>query len=133
MSTYDEVSFKASLGPATRTATASGTAVDAGANGGMQEIVLVVATGTITDGSHAVKVQESDDGSTGWADVAAGNLQGSLPTVVAASDDTVFEVGVRPTKRYVRAVSTVTGATTGGLYAAAFILGRPRFKPVSHP
>jgi hypothetical protein len=55
-----------------------------------------------------------------------------MPTVVAANDDTMFEVGLRPTTRYLRAVATTTGSTTGGVYACAFILGRPRVLPISH-
>jgi hypothetical protein len=133
MSTYDDVVVKKSLSPVARTdGTANGTAVDRVVSGGTGDAVLLVSTGTITDGSHAIKVQESADGSTGWMDLAAGNIQGSMPTVVAANDDTMFEVGLRPTTRYLRAVATTTGSTTGGVYACAFILGRPRVLPISH-
>lgn len=132
MSTYDDVVVAQSLAPSARTATANGTAVDTVVNGGMQDAVLVVHAGTVTDGTHAITVQESADGSTGWTAVAAGNLQGSLPSLTSSADDAVTMVGVRPTQRYLRAVSTVSGATTGGVYAVAVMLGRPRFKPVSH-
>jgi hypothetical protein len=133
MSTYDEIVVKKSLSPIARTdGTANGTSVDRIVSGGTGDAVLLVTTGVITDGSHAVKAQESDDGSTGWTDVASENIQGSMPTVVAANDDVVFEVGLRPTKRYLRAVATSTGSTTGGVFACAFILGRSRAVPVSH-
>lgn len=133
MSTYDDIVAKKSLSPVARTdGTANGTAVDRVVSSGTGDAVLVVSTGTITDGSHAITIQESADGSTGWANVAAANLQGSLPTVVAANDDTVFEVGIRPTQRYLRAVATSTGSTTGGVFACAFILGASRVKPISH-
>jgi len=133
MSTYDDIVAKKSLSPVARTdGTANGTAVDRVVSGGTGDAVLLVSTGTITDGSHAVKVQESADGSTGWTDLAAANIQGSMPTVVAANDDTMFEVGLRPTLRYLRAVATSTGSTTGGVFACAFILGRPRVLPISH-
>jgi hypothetical protein len=133
MSTFDEVLFKRSLSPASRVnGTANGVAVDRMVNGGMQDAVLVVSTGTITDGSHAVSLEDSDDGSTGWAAVAAAQLQGSLPTIAATDDDTVFEIGVRSTRRFVRAVVVTTGATSGGVFGAAVALGRPRFAPVSH-
>lgn len=133
-STYSNSTFVTSLAPAAaRTTSANGTSVDR-----MQTLqayrsaMLVVHAGTVTDGTHAVKVQESADGSTGWTDVAAGNLQGSLPSLSSSADEAVTMVGVRPTKRYLRAVSTVSGATTGGVYAVSVVLGRPRFKPVSH-
>ncbi|WP_395109789.1 hypothetical protein [Actinomadura sp. SCN-SB] len=133
MPTYDDVVVVRSLGPAARTATANGSAVDTVQNGGMQDVVLVVDAGTVTDGDHAITVQESADGSTGWAAVAAGNVRGTLPTLADDADEAVTMVEVRPTKRYVRAVSTVTGSpSTGGVYSATFILGAPRFKPVSH-
>ncbi|MFD5425214.1 hypothetical protein [Streptomyces sp. NPDC127084] len=133
MSTFDEVLFNRSLSPATRTnGTANGVAVDRMVNGGMQDAVVLVSTGTITDGSHAVTVEDSDDGSTGWTTVAAAQLQGSAPTVVAASDDTVFEFGVRSTRRFLRVVAVTSGATTGGLFSAGVLLGKPRFAPVAH-
>lgn len=133
MSTYDDVVAKKTLSPVARTdGTANGTAVDRVVSGGTGDAVLLVSTGTITDGSHAIKVQESADGSTGWTDLAAANIQGAMPTVVAANDDTMFEVGLRPTLRYLRAVATSTGSTTGGVFACAFLLGRPRVLPISH-
>ncbi|MDX3777740.1 hypothetical protein [Streptomyces europaeiscabiei] len=132
MSTFDEVLFKRSLSPAARTdGTASGVAVDRMANGGMQDAIVVVSTGTVTDGSHAVAIQDSADGSTDWQAVAAAQLTSAAPTLVAASDDTVFEVGVRASRRFLRVVVVSTGSTTGGIFSAAVALGRPRFAPVS--
>ncbi|MFD0902338.1 hypothetical protein [Actinomadura sediminis] len=133
MSTYDEISVTKSISPLVRTdGTVNGTSVDTVVSGGMQDAVLLVTSGAVTDGSHAVTVEESADGSTGWAAVAADRLQGDLPTVESADDDTVFMTGVRPSQRYLRAVMVTTGATTGAAISAAFILGRPRTKPVSH-
>lgn len=132
MSTYNTTLFKRSLSPAARTdGTASGVAVDRAANGGMQDAVVLVSTGTVTDGSHAVAIEDSADGSTDWQPVAAGQLLGSAPTLVADDDDTVFEVGVLSTRRYLRVVAVTTGATTGGIFSAGILLGRPRFAPVS--
>lgn len=132
MSTYDQLLVKHTLGPAVRTnGTGNGAAVDRAVNGGMQEAVVLVSTGVITDGSHAVTIEDSADGSTGWAAVAAANLQGDLPTVVAANDDTVLEFGVRSSRRYLRAVVTTTGATTGGIMGVTIALSAPRFAPVS--
>ncbi|NUL03595.1 hypothetical protein HRW07_10175 [Streptomyces lunaelactis] len=132
MSTYDEVLFKRSLSPASRTdGTASGVAVDRVVNGGMQDAVVIVSTGTVTDGSTAVAIQDSADGSTDWQPVAAAQLTGAAPTLVAANDDTVFEVGVRASRRYLRVVGVATGSTTGAIYGAGVLLGRPRFAPVT--
>lgn len=132
MSTYNQTLFKRSLSPALRTdGTASGVAVDRAVNGGMQDAVVLISTGTVTDGSHAVAIQDSADGSTDWQAVAAAQLDGSAPTLVAANDDTVYEVGVRSTRRYLRVVAVTTGATTGGLFGAAILLGQPRYAPVT--
>lgn len=132
MSTYDQLLVKHTLGPAARTnGTANGAAVDRAVNGGMQEAVILVSTGVVTDGSHAVTIEDSADGSTGWAAVAAANIQGDLPTVVAANDDTVLEFGVRSSRRYLRAVVTTSGATTGGIMGVTIALGSPRYSPVS--
>lgn len=132
MSTYDQLLVKHTIGPAARTDGAhNGAAVDRAVNGGMQDAVVIVSTGVVTDGSHAVTVEDSADGSTGWAAVAAANLQGTPPTVVAANDDTVLEFGVRSSRRYLRAVITTSGATTGGIMGATIALSSPRFAPVS--
>lgn len=132
MSTYNQTLFKRTLSPALRTdGTASGVAVDRAVNGGMQDAVVLISTGTVTDGSHAVAIQDSADGSTDWQAVAAAQLDGSAPTLVAANDDTVYEVGVRSTRRYLRVVAVTTGATTGGLFGAAILLGQPRYAPVA--
>ncbi|MFD7860972.1 hypothetical protein [Streptomyces sp. NPDC059783] len=132
MTTYDQTLFKRSLSPASRTdGTANGVAVDRVVNGGMQDAVVIVSTGTVTDGSTAVAVQDSADGSTGWQPVAASQLQGTPPTIVAANDDLVYEVGVRASRRYLRVVAVTTGSTTGAILGAGILLGAPRFGPVT--
>jgi hypothetical protein len=132
MSTYDEVLVKRTLSPAARTATASGVAVDRVVSGGTQDAVAIVTTGTITDATHAISIEDSADGSTGWAAVPSEQLQGAVPTIGAADDDKVYEIGVLNSKRYLRVTVTVTGATSGGTLGAVVALGRPRFSPFSH-
>ncbi|WP_328620720.1 hypothetical protein [Streptomyces sp. NBC_00354] len=131
MSTYNQTLFKRSLSPALRTdGTASGVAVDRAVNGGMQDAVVLVSTGTITDGSHVFAIQDSDDGSTDWQAVPAEQLSAAAPTVVAANDDVVYEVGVAVTRRYLRVVAVTSTATTGGIFSAGILLGAPRYAPV---
>lgn len=134
MSLYDKTITKVSVAPALlTTGTLNGTAVDRAINGGMRDGSLIVTTGVITDGSHAVAIQDSADGTTGWTAVAAGALQGAGPTVVAANDGTVFEVGFGETRRYLRAVVVSSGTTTGGIIGCHFALSSPRYAPVSRP
>lgn len=133
---YNHVRAVATLAIAAHAATANGTSVDralSGASGTdewFQSAMLLVHTGTVTDGSHAIKLQDSDDNTT-WTDVASADLQGELPTVTSTDDDTVFEVGYIGHKRYLRAVTTVTGATSGGTYGASILIGFPNTIPVS--
>jgi hypothetical protein len=129
---YDSTLLRRTIAPAVRTnGTHNGAAVNFG-TGGFDSAIVAIVTGTITDGSHAVAIEDSDDGATGWGAVPAGRLVGSPPTVVAANDDTVFEIGVTPAKQYLRVSVTTTGATTGGLLAAVVVAGEPGSIPISH-
>lgn len=128
---YGKTLYRRSLSPAARTnGTANGAAVDTAEKGGADDVLVAVITGTITDGTHAITVEESADGSTGWAAVPAGRIQGSQPTIAAANDDTHFLYGVETSARYLRVVATTSGATTGGLFAAGIIIGDCRQEPV---
>lgn len=133
---YNHVRAQATLAISARTATANGTAVDrqlSGASGTdewHQSATLVVHTGTMTDGTHAITLQVSDDNST-WADADAADLQGSLPSIGSSDDDKVYEVGYTGTKRYLRAVTTVSGTTSGGTYGAVILIGFPNKLPIS--
>lgn len=130
---YSNVTVRATLAIATRTASANGTGVDRYLNGaGYQDALIIVHTGTITDGTHAIDVQESDDNTT-FTSVAASELQGTEPSIVAADDDKMFVVGYKGTKRYIRVAVTASGTTSGGTYGASVLLANPRVAPVVHP
>ncbi len=122
---YNEISIAQSLGPAARTASANGTGVDLQ---GFDAAVVVVETGTITDGTHTIAIEESSDNVTFTA-VAGADLQGAVPAIGAVNDNVVYEIGYLGTKRYIRATVTVAGATTGGVYAAHVVRGRARKQP----
>lgn len=106
------------------TATAEGTGVDLQ---GFNSACVVFSPGTITDGTHTPSVEESDDNSN-WTTVADADLQGTL---AALASNTIQRVGYKGNKRYIRAVSTVAGASTGGVYGADVILGDPSLAPVA--
>ncbi|WP_405994965.1 hypothetical protein [Streptomyces sp. NBC_00986] len=135
-SVYNHVRAKASLAIAARTTATNGTAVDrmlsgaSGANEWHQSVMLLVHTGTITDGTHVITLEVSDDNSS-WAAAAAGDVQGTLPTIAATDDDKLYEVGYTGTKRYLRAVTTPSGVTSGGVYGAVILLGFPNTLPIS--
>lgn len=121
------------LTSATRTNGAvDGAAIDTNQfNNRFQDVAFVITTGTITDGSVAVTVEESDSSSSGFAAVDSSRVLGTLPTIASTDDDTVKSFGVRPTKRYVRIVATTTGATTGGVFSAVALLGNGSIRPVA--
>lgn len=133
---YSHARSRPSLSPATRTnGTANGVAVDINYQlANYRSAMLVVTTGTVTDGSHAITVQDSVDGSAGWVNLAADQLQGSPPTITGTDDDRTFDVGVvpNPARPFLRAVATTSGATTGGIFDAVFVLGQAASTPVSH-
>lgn len=97
-----------------------------------QAAVALIVSGTITDGTHTVSIEDSDDG-TAWATVAAALLQGTPPAIAAVDDDKVWEIGYLGLKRYLRVVVTAAGTTTGGIVGAYVILSDPRISPVVHP
>lgn len=132
-SLYNLARAKATLAVALRTnGTVNGTTVDMHENkDASRSAMLIVQSGTITDGSHAITLQESDDGSS-WSTVAAAELQGTAPTLTSSDDDVLREVGYLGSKRYLRAVATTSGATTGGTYGAVILRGFPRRQPISH-
>ncbi|MGW1246924.1 hypothetical protein [Streptomyces sp. NPDC002535] len=133
MDAYSNVTVRETLAIATRTSSANGTGVDRAAGGAMfQDALVIVHTGTITDGTHAVDIQESDDNSN-FTSVAASELQGAEPSIVAADDNKLFVVGYKGLKRYLRVAVTASGTTSGGVYGASVVLANPRTAPVVHP
>lgn len=122
------VSSALSFNPAARTATANGTGVDLQ---NFMGAMVVVTIGTITDGTHTLKLQDSPDNSA-WTDVAAANLSGSFTALTSGSvAGTTQEVSYLGNQRYIRAVTTVSGTTTGGVYGAVVIRAFPRTQPVT--
>ncbi len=119
----DNIAVEESITPAAHTASANGAGIDLR---GYQAAVVIVDAGTITDGTHTISLEESDDNST-YTAVAATDLQGSFANVAS---NTPQKVGYIGGKRYIRAVTTVSGATTGGIYGVAVIKGRPDIAPV---
>jgi hypothetical protein len=119
---YAELAPATSLAPAARTASANGTGVDLQ---NYQANAVFITSGTITDGTHTPKIQDSDDNST-FADAAAADVVGSL---TALASNTTREASYIGGKRYIRVVATVSGATTGGVYSAVVVRGRPRTLP----
>lgn len=108
-----------------------GSVIDTGLFGNDFRTVLVVPyTGAITDGTFAFGVQESDDGNS-WSAVADSQIQGGLPSIVAADDfrHTNLDFGVIPTKQYLRVSVTASGVSSGGSIGATAVLAGASSSP----
>lgn len=93
---------------ATRTTTVTGAAVDMQQYVGKVKMVLMSSIGTGTTPTLDVKLQDSADGSTGWADIA-----GATFTQVTDAADAIEAIGVTidSAARYIRGVGTIAGTT----------------------
>ena len=122
-----EISVGISIVSALKTTTANGTGVDLL---GFSQAAAVSVAGAITDGTHALKLQDSDDNST-WADVASEQLSGAFTNLTSsAGGSAAQEVGYLGSKRYLRAVATVTGSpSTGGIYGVVIVRSGARRLP----
>ncbi|ABE62536.1 conserved hypothetical protein [Nitrobacter hamburgensis X14] len=115
------------LAPVDYAATTKGTAVDLQ---GFNSAAVIVNTGAITSaGLYVVSLQESDTTTDGdFANVAAGDLVGTLPASLAATS--TYKQGYTGNKRYIRAVITKTSGTS--IVAGAVVVkGNAADKPVA--
>lgn len=90
------------------------------------KLEAVVGTGVF-----ALKVQESDDGST-WSDVSTEETLGAA-SFDAATDTVgaVKRIGSVSKKQYSRLQIVSTGVTTGSSFNAIAVLANPRDEPVA--
>ncbi|WP_085044323.1 hypothetical protein [Ensifer aridi] len=122
---YNHLSPVQSIAPGAKTATVNGTGVDLRDHA---SAIVLFDIGAWTDGTHTPKIQESDDNVT-YTDVAAENLQGAFTAISGEGHaNAVQKVGYIGNKRYIRAHTTVAGATTGAVYGASVVRGLPRFQ-----
>jgi hypothetical protein len=112
-----------------------GTASAASANGSGVDLrycsgpaVAIADCGTITDGTHTITFEQSRNDNTadvgGAADPYAAVPEADEMVLNAAKSGTVVMARVFASEPYVRAVVTVAGATTGGIYG--IMIGAPK-------
>lgn len=99
------------------TSTVTGSAVDVQDYRGKVKVILATSIGGGTTPTLNVKLQDSADGSTGWADIS-----GATFTEVTDSADATESIGVvlDSSKRYIRAVGTIAG--TSPTYSFAVVM-----------
>jgi hypothetical protein len=116
-----------SLSPAARNATGTGTVVDMQP---YQAAMVAVNFGAWTDGTHTPSLQHSSDGTT-YTPCDTNSLSGTFTAVSAAGGaNTVQKVGYTGSYRYLRAMMTITGATTGALSCVNIVTSRASQQPV---
>lgn len=124
---FNQVLEAVSLTPAARTnGTATGTAVD---TLGYESALVLIATGVITDGSHAITLEDSNDNFVGdTTTVAAGDILGTIttPLTSGAGGSAAQAVAYVGKKRYVRVKVVTSGATTGGIFGATVLRSHAR-------
>lgn len=122
----NDIDMAVGIAPAAaRTTTTTGTGVDLSGYGAA---LVVFQPGTITDYVHTPSVDESANNSD-WTAVAAADLIGT-PAVLATG--VIQRVGYNGTKRYIRAVITVSSTgSTGGVYSAAILRGHAAKAPLA--
>lgn len=97
-----------------------------------ESLEFIIQSGTVTDGTHDVKIEESDDsGMVGATDVTADELLGLAKQFGVADDDVAHRIGSIGKKRYQRLVITSAGTTTGGVFAATAVQGHPKHAPIA--
>jgi hypothetical protein len=117
-----------SILPLLRTADVDGSSADLKDYEGC---AFLVHCGTVTDGTHTLVLEESDDDST-WAAIADADLDGSEEAYITTNDDQVDVVYYRGTSRYVRATVIATGSpATGATIGVSILRSYPRgFNPI---
>lgn len=110
----------------------TGVAVDLQGFGAAEVLFLVGDSGDTLSGSVSLqcKIQDSDDGSTGWADVTGDDLLGSASIIDAPAEDQVVQaLGYLGSKRFIRAIVDTTGTHTNGTPIGAVVVrGRGRHR-----
>ncbi|GAB4245695.1 MAG: hypothetical protein OHK0028_23650 [Deltaproteobacteria bacterium] len=111
--------------PADRSASVNGSAVDILAYEGQSAAILQSSAGTGTNPTLDVKLQDSADGSTGWADIAGAAFTQVTNAAPAAQ---IVKFNASNARRYVRAVVTIGGTTPSFLCAVSFV-GKKQIVP----
>lgn len=117
----------AAVAPAVLTATNTSAAID---TLGFESATVSILTGAIAgSGDFTPKLQHSDTTTGGdFVDVPAADLIGSFVATLEAAS--VYRVGYKGAKRYVRTILTLNSGTSIAA-AASVILGHPRNAPTT--
>lgn len=122
---YSDIRVIPALTPAVKSAAGDGAVID---TKDANAVAFAVNTGAVvSSGDFGVKLQDSADGSTGWADVTGDLVQTDAPATLAA--DSTYRLGYLGYKRFVRLALTKAGGTS--IAAGAVAMLRPFTRPVA--
>ena len=123
---YSDLGVEAAVVPATLTATNTSAAIDLQ---GYNSAMVIINTGAIAGaGNFTPKLTECATSGGTYTDVVAADLNGSFIAVLAAS--TVYKVGYRGNKRFIKTVLTLNSGTS--IVAGAVIVkGDAALNPVA--
>ena len=124
---HSSLSLIAALIPAVQAATATSAALDLQ---GFNSAEVLIQTGAIVGaGDFTVKLQHSDTTTSGdFVDTAAVDRLGSFPASLAT--DSLYRVGYKGGKRYVRTVTTKNGGTSI-IAGISLLRGHPTDAPIA--
>lgn len=131
--------------PKAYTAGTNGTDIDRSRKGGYAGLSLWLLPGLWTDGVHAFVIEEADDNGSGapgtYGTVAAADVMPSPEVGVYGTASTFISITAATTvvqridyigrKRWVRVRNTVSGQTTGAVYAVLCTLAAPNVFPAT--
>lgn len=107
-------SVKVLAAPSTVTANGDGTAVDVSQ---YERLVMLHAVAAITAGENTIKLQHSDNESTGWTDVP----NAVFPQLTATTKEASLLFNSDRFKKFVRVVDTVSGASPSGVRSVVLV------------
>jgi len=99
---------------------------------GFGEIEFLIQSGAVTDGTQTPSITEGDAANLSDGAAVTGNLLGTVAaaTFTGSGDaNKTKRIGYKGDKRYLRLTLTQSGATSGGIYCAQALLGKPSFAP----
>jgi hypothetical protein len=131
-----------SLAPKAYIAATNGSNIDRYRNGGYAALTLQFLPGTWTDGTHNIIVEEADDNGSGspgtYATVAVADLitgpgatSSAFNAITSAGTAVIQSLDYIGRKRWVRVRNTISGQTTGALFAVVGLLFAPTIFPAA--
>lgn len=122
----EKIGIENTIDPQTVTGDITGNQIDVT---GFRSIAIVAIVGSVTDGTHVLTVQESDNGSD-WSDIPAEEIDGNLDDITSSNAGNQ-KVNLMTSKKYIRVNVAASGVTSGGDYAVAVVKGNSRKEPVA--